>query len=177
MADQLGIRKSERAREKQAKLDAEVRALVITDIMSTPSGRAYIWDKLTACHCFHQSFTPDPLTTAFNEGARSIGLAILADITEACPDHYITAMRESNDRSATLERRSSTLANRGDSGSIPDPGPGGPEASDGIGEDSGGTEAGPGDQFYRSDAEAPIGYLDNEAVRQRWDASRPRRTN
>lgn len=165
MADQLGTRKDERLREKEAKLATEVRALVITDIMSTPSGRAYIWDLLAQCRIFHQTFTPNPLVTAFNEGARSVGLAILGDILTSCPDSYVLAQRESHVRSAAAtERRSSPIHVGGDSGSIPDPGLGSEADGTGSPED---LDRGQDGHVYNGGGQVPIGYDLNDEVRRR----------
>lgn len=130
--DSAADRKSIRAREKAAKVNDELRATVIREIMSTTTGRMWMWDHLSACNIFHQTFTADPLTTAFNEGQRSIGLSIMADILRTCPDAYITAMRESHDRSTLIEQRSSPISDRGNPGSIDDSSLGG--TPDGIGE-------------------------------------------
>lgn len=110
-------RKDIRQLEKQAKVDAAARAEVLTQLMKSTAGRAYIWDLLTQCQCFATTFTPEPAVSAFNEGRRSVGLAILSDIMSACPDSYITAAREANARSAVSERRVSEGFSRDDSGS------------------------------------------------------------
>lgn len=162
MAERIGTRKDERSREKQAKLDDEVRALVITDIMSTKSGRAYIWEKLETCHCFHQSFIPGQAdSTAFNEGARSVGLAILADILTSCPDSYILAQRESNERSTITERRRSPDIDGRDSGPVLDASAGG--EADGTGDSETSSRSGE-DPF---NGPVPIGYAEDAEVRRR----------
>ena len=110
-------RKDVRRLEKQAKVIDTQRKAVIHNVMSTIEGRHWLWDVLASCHCFSSTFNGDALQSTFNEGRRSVGLAILDDITSTCPDQYIQAMRESNERSATNERRSSPVDNGGDSGS------------------------------------------------------------
>jgi hypothetical protein len=119
-------RKSIRALEKAAKLADTLRADVIRQIMSTSTGRLWMWDQLAECYIYRQSFTSDPLATAFNEGRRSIGLALMADILRVCPDQYITAQREANDRSTLIEQRSSSLGDGGDSGPVDNPSDGSP---------------------------------------------------
>lgn len=42
---------------------------------------------------------------AFNEGHRDIGLRLLADIMQFCPDRYMEMMRERNTRDNANERR------------------------------------------------------------------------
>ncbi len=118
MSPNAADRKSIRRLEKAAKLADAQRQQVITGLMSTTFGREWMWDVLSRCHCFSTTFNGDALASAFAEGQRAIGLSLLADIMLACPDQYITAMRESNDRSSLNERRSSPLGDGGDSGSV-----------------------------------------------------------
>jgi hypothetical protein len=51
-------------------------------IMATEDGRAWMWDHLAGCSVFHSTYTQDSHDTAFNEGRRSIGLRLIADIQE-----------------------------------------------------------------------------------------------
>jgi hypothetical protein len=137
MSPNAADRKSVRQQEKAARLADRQRQEVITSIMSTAPGRAWLWDTLASCHIFVTTFIPDSNASAFQEGRRSVGLALLADIMQACPDYYIQAMRESNERHITQsirdssvstsddpasERSSSPLADGGDLGAESDPG-------------------------------------------------------
>ena len=99
--------------EKQAKTTASLHEATVRDIMSTPSGRHWLWDHLSACHVFHSSFTGDALTTAYAEGERNMGLRLLSQIMQACPDNYILAQREANEREHTDDRRSSATGSNG----------------------------------------------------------------
>ena len=110
-------RKSIRRLEKAAKLADEQRRQVITSLMSTSFGREWMWDVLSRCHCFATTFNGDALTSAFAEGQRAVGLSLLSDIMTACPDSYLQAQRESNERSSLDERRSSAESDGGDPGS------------------------------------------------------------
>ena len=116
--DSAADRKSIRRKEKEARQADRLRAEVISGVMSTAAGRQWLWDTLASCHMFHTTFNGDALASAFAEGQRATGLAILSDIMLACPDQYIQAMRESNDRNATDERRRGTIDDGGDSGSV-----------------------------------------------------------
>lgn len=113
-------RKDIRSLEKQAKVEAAARAEVLTNIMKSTAGRVWVWDLLTQCQCFATTFTPEPSVSAFNEGRRSIGLSILADVMIACPDSYLTAAREANVRNTVSERRVSQGLSGDDSGSSGD---------------------------------------------------------
>lgn len=80
-----------------------VRREVIVAMMSSHSGREYVWEILTAAHVFATSFSPDPLQMAFAEGERNFGLRFLDDIIKHCPEQFTTMMEDSNARSS-LER-------------------------------------------------------------------------
>lgn len=121
MSANAADRKSIRAAEKAASAVADRRAAVTRNIMSTVEGREWMWDVLSSCHVFGQTFVPgSPDITAFSEGQRAVGLRLLADILNHCPDAYIEAQREANVRHTTDERRSSSVADRGDSGPVAD---------------------------------------------------------
>ena len=105
MPDSAADRKSIRRKEKESRIADRLRAEVIAGVMSSPAGRQWLWDTLASCHMFHTTFNGDALASAFAEGQRAVGLAILSDIMLACPDSYIQAMRESNERSSADERR------------------------------------------------------------------------
>ena len=131
--DNAADRKSIRRKEKASKLAESNRRAVITSLMSTAFGREWIWDILASCHCFATTFSGDALTSAFAEGERNVGLRLLSDILTACPDQYIQAQRESNERSSLDERRSSPVSDGGDSGSGSDDS-GDPNAAFGSGD-------------------------------------------
>lgn len=91
-------RKSIRAAQKAA-AEVELRAQqVITNLMSSAAGREWVWGLLSRCSVFTQSATPEANWTYFNEGRRSVGSELLDAVMTACPDHFILAMREANER-------------------------------------------------------------------------------
>lgn len=63
-------------------------------IMESISGRRFVFRYINACGVFEDSFTGNN-TTFYNEGKRSIGLRLLADINDACPEKYILMIDES----------------------------------------------------------------------------------
>lgn len=107
-------RKDVRAQEKAAKVTETMTREVIAGIMSTTNGRWWIWNVLSSCHVFETSFTTDPMLTAFREGERSLGLSLLGTIMAHCPDQYVQAAREYNERSTLSEQRRSPIPNGGD---------------------------------------------------------------
>lgn len=126
-----GNRKDVRRAEKAAKLAARQRQEIVTQVMGGTPGRAWMHSILASCNVFASTFTGEALSSAFSEGRRSVGLQLLADIMLSCPDHYITMMRESNERDAAAEYARSKDTN------------GGIEAGGGdSGDSEGGTEEG-----------------------------------
>jgi hypothetical protein len=161
MVDNAADRKSVRRKEKDSRIADRQRGEMILSIMSTMPGRAWLWDRLSETNIFHTTHvTGDPLASAFQEGRRSVGLSLLADIMAYCPDQYIQAMREANERyhshnasaadSADAERRGSPIADGGDSGASADSSTGSSE----IGDDTASAEPrwNPGADIY---VEAP----------------------
>lgn len=110
-------RKSIRRLEKQAKLADANRRAVITNLMSTAFGRQWMWDLLAAAHMFEANTIPDPRLSGIFDGERNLGLRLLSDVMATCPDQFIQAMRENNERSALDERRSGPESDGRDSGS------------------------------------------------------------
>ena len=64
------------------KLKARERGLKdqLNYITSSPLGRRWLWDKLTACRVFLPTFDANPYQAAYNEGFRNAGLMILGDL-------------------------------------------------------------------------------------------------
>src|SRR5262249_45062973 len=90
---------------KQAKLADQQRREILTRVMSTAPGRAWILGWLDMCHVFASSYSGDSHATAFAEGERNIGLRLFNDILAACPDEYVTMMKEGAQRDAGRNRR------------------------------------------------------------------------
>lgn len=87
--ESVARRKTEAGR-RDKRLDATLQG-----IMSVQHGREWIWDLLGFCRVYHQSFVQgEPDSTAFNEGRRSVGNKLLADIVRIAPETYIAMMKE-----------------------------------------------------------------------------------
>jgi hypothetical protein len=63
-------------------------------LMADPRGRRIVWRQLAAAGVFQSSFDPTAMNMAFNEGRRSEGLRLLAQVHELGPDLYVTMMKE-----------------------------------------------------------------------------------
>lgn len=83
---------------------AEVHATRIKSVMDHPNTRAFVWDVLSKAGIYRQSYVPGSDATAFNEGQRSIGLWIYADLETHCPEQFLLMQREAVQR-AQIERR------------------------------------------------------------------------
>lgn len=64
------------------------------EVMAARSGRRVVWDLLSQAGVFHSSFGATDAQTNFNEGRRSLGLRLLADVNEFCPELYARMQAE-----------------------------------------------------------------------------------
>lgn len=92
-------RKDIRKAEKASRLADVQRLEFLRSVMSTPPGRAWIYDLLSRCSIFASTFRPDAGFAAFLEGGRNVGLQFLNDLMIACPDQYIVMVQEANAKS------------------------------------------------------------------------------
>ncbi|CAI0711985.1 Uncharacterised protein [Serratia quinivorans] len=73
----------------------------VKGVMSTESGRRFIWDRLTQSGVFQTTFRTDTNTTMFLEGNRNAGLTLFNDVFGICPDLYLKMAAEAEkDREA-----------------------------------------------------------------------------
>lgn len=92
---------SNAADEKQVK-EAERKGKLARDreiddvrfILSSETGRRFIWKTLERCKVFELSFNHSGAITSFNEGMRNIGLILLSDVMGANPEAYLQMMKE-----------------------------------------------------------------------------------
>ena len=89
-------RKDIRRYEKAAKLRETNRINFIVAAMSTPAGRVWFHDFLSACHIFADPFTGDALVEAYSKGERNVGLKVYNDIVTNCPNYFIEMMKEAD---------------------------------------------------------------------------------
>lgn len=68
--------------------------LTVRDIMSTPRGRRWIWDLLSAARLFHEDMNTEPGWMAFCKGERNFGLRIYSTVSINCPNEYVQMVRE-----------------------------------------------------------------------------------
>lgn len=70
----------------------------LKQVMSVEYGRRFIWKILSASGVFHSSFSSDPYSTAFNEGARNKGLELFKNVMSVCPDLYLVMAEEAKEQ-------------------------------------------------------------------------------
>ncbi|CAB4133163.1 hypothetical protein UFOVP140_47 [uncultured Caudovirales phage] len=95
--DPIDLRAQERSKatsEAAAKLAQVNEAEDFKWLMSNKRGRRIVWRWLEKSGAFRQSFNHSGSITAFNEGARTIGLMLIAQINEFCPEQYLTMLQE-----------------------------------------------------------------------------------
>lgn len=80
--------REQRQREKDAREQARLDLL---SVMSTPAGRRFVWGLVDD---ESGTFTGDALTSAFNEGARSVRLALKQRAQAVATREYLEMVRE-----------------------------------------------------------------------------------
>jgi hypothetical protein len=91
---------------QSADFQAREARLDLMQVLSTPRGRRFVWRVLAIARTYEQSFTGDPLTTAFNEGRRAVGNQILAELNETAPDAFVLMLREQQRAAREVEQTS-----------------------------------------------------------------------
>jgi hypothetical protein len=89
-----GDRRHVERREKIAKTARLQRNEDFRWLMGDPRGRRFVWDLLAKAGLFRSSLASTAELTAFNEGRRDVGLAVLADLTRLCPGQYARMQAE-----------------------------------------------------------------------------------
>lgn len=97
----MSEQKKTRTELRQEEADNDLRR-----VMSTAEGRRFIWRQLSKAGIFTVSFVGGAADmTAFNEGGRGQGLALMADLLRVCPGSYLTMQQEAfdNERRERIE--------------------------------------------------------------------------
>lgn len=75
------------------------RAEVLTNIMGTVAGRAWVHDLLVFCSIYGDPVIPgDTHLTYRNLGMQNVGKMILDEINTAAPERYLPMLREAKQR-------------------------------------------------------------------------------
>lgn len=77
------------------KLRQQLQVEDLRFVMSTPAGRRFVHRVLGLCGTFRLSFTGEQThTTAFNEGKRSLGNQLFAEVEAVSPEAFVDMLRE-----------------------------------------------------------------------------------
>lgn len=90
----------EQATRKQAELQKAKRDKDKADfkwLMGQQQGRRFIWRLLELAGVFRTTFRADN-EMAFLEGMRNMGVILMADIHEVCPEKYFVMVKEHQDK-------------------------------------------------------------------------------
>ena len=99
--DPTDIRAQDRERAmsaQQRKLAEKIEAEDMRWLMGTKRGRRIVWRSLERAGVFRSSFNTNAMSMAFAEGMRNEGLRTVGLLNAACPDLYLTMVREANER-------------------------------------------------------------------------------
>ena len=106
--DPIDLRGQERAKEQsdeRQRLAIEQEKDDFKWLMGSKRGRRIVWRLLERTGVFRTSFTGNS-ETFFREGQRNVGLMLMAQIHEVCPDQYALMLKEQqNVRSNTDDGR------------------------------------------------------------------------
>lgn len=83
-------------------------------LMTDRRGRRVVWRLLGEAGIFHSSMASTPEATAFNEGRRSTGLALLADISRLCPERFAEMQQEAHVEEMAALRSSTPIPTAGE---------------------------------------------------------------
>lgn len=74
-------------------------------VMGNKQGRRFIHRQLSDAGVWLSSFNVDNAVMAFNEGRRNVGLKLLSEIMEACPEKYNLMLTEQKEAREKDEHR------------------------------------------------------------------------
>lgn len=96
MRNPLDTRATERENQEaelEERMAREREVADLRNLMSTPSGRRFMWRLLDKAGIFKSSMTGNS-QTFFLEGQRNIGLFLMAQVNEHCLDEYVLMLTE-----------------------------------------------------------------------------------
>lgn len=97
----------DRARAKASDVQRYLRQLEVEDfkwLMGNKQGRRFVWRLLDKAGVFRSTFRLNN-EMAFLEGMRNIGLMLIADIHETCPEKYQVMVKEAEDNAKRTSAR------------------------------------------------------------------------
>lgn len=83
---------------RQDKQAQRLRDEGFKELIASPTCRAWLWNLLSEANVFSSTFSQEPTVYGLQEGKRSMGLMVMADITRLCPEMLATMMRENQNK-------------------------------------------------------------------------------
>lgn len=78
---------------------------VLSDLLSTPRGRRFLYYQLSLGKIHQNPFTPNALSMSFACGEMNVGQKMLADILSVSPEAWALMQKEANDEYRTREQQ------------------------------------------------------------------------
>ena len=85
---------AEKRRSDDLKLERDREIDDFKYLMEQPQGRRFIWRLLDKAGVFRSSFSLNGLEMSFKEGNRNLGIFLVSEAHEHCPDRYVQMMKE-----------------------------------------------------------------------------------
>lgn len=87
----------EQDKANRQRIDREQEIADFAELMSKPAGRRFLWRMLDKCGVYRSSFRTSA-EMGFLEGQRNIGLMLISELHEICPEQYIAMLTEAKER-------------------------------------------------------------------------------
>ncbi len=94
--DLVGQQEKKAELEKQAEIQYKIKVDDLKWIMGNRRGRRFVWRILERAGIYRTTFTGNS-NGFFLEGKRELGLTIVQDIHQACPELYFEMIKEAKD--------------------------------------------------------------------------------
>lgn len=91
-------------RRKKLEDQAEQESAELRALLQLPEFRRYLWRHLSQCGIFRSSLNPSGSMVYFNEGLRSCGLAMWAEVVAADESAILLLLREGKAGAAQAAR-------------------------------------------------------------------------
>ena len=102
--DPKDLKKQEES-EAKVNRDEKLRLNDMRKVLSTPEGRRQYWHLLSKSGVFTASFSLNSVQTAYNEGMRSVGITVLAEIMTAKPEAFYAMYTEEMSKKKSEEHK------------------------------------------------------------------------
>lgn len=98
LLDDIPQAREARRRDAEEAKYADLLRDDLRSVFSTAAGHRVLWYLLGICNFGDLSFREDPYQTAFNEGARGVGIQLLGMLETVDEDIYLKVLRERDGR-------------------------------------------------------------------------------